>query len=500
MVYVLAVVLIAVNAVFVLIEFALMRVRPARVEVLARKGDSRAAAVQEILGRFDEYLAAMQLCMTMIALALGAVAEPEIAARLGGHLESWVGPMPTVWLRMISFSIAVCALAGVQIILAELIPRAVAIHYAEPIAFRGARPLRFLAGLLRLPVHVMTSCSKGLLTLFGLKSAAEAEHTVTVDEMRVLLGETHDKGAMPLERLLLLENLFDFAAAKVSDAMRPRERIAFLSLAKSWPENLDTIMRKRFTRYPLCEEGIDTVIGYVHLKDLVLKGSAAETDLKRLRRDLHEVADSEPLEKLLKIMPDKGIPMALVRDGLSRVAGLLTLEDIIEELIGEVRDEFDQPSVLDSGELFARAAVDANMPAGDRRAAVRFLLGKLASTRTGLDVNAAFDAIWERELKFASAVGRGVLVPHARLPGLPEPLVAVGRYAKPAAFPTPDGVAIRLVFLVLSPAETPVVQLKILQRIASLVTNENLRRKLWRAKTDEALLNLLSTADTLLAS
>jgi mannitol/fructose-specific phosphotransferase system IIA component (Ntr-type) len=108
--------------------------------------------------------------------------------------------------------------------------------------------------------------------------------------------------------------------------------------------------------------------------------------------------------------------------------------------------------------------------------------------------------VWERELKFASAVGYGVIVPHARLMGLTEPIIAVGRYAKAAPFPTPDGMPVRLVFLILTPAESPVMQLKILQRIASLVTNENLRRKLWRAKTDEALLEILRTGDTLLAS
>ncbi|HAZ07092.1 MAG TPA: hypothetical protein DCZ01_00910 [Elusimicrobia bacterium] len=500
MVYLLAAVLIAVNAFFVLIEFALMRVRPARVEVLARRGNPRALAVQDILGRFDEYLAAMQLCMTVISLALGAVAEPEIAEQLRGHFASWAGSLPPSWLRMFAFFIAVSALAGVQIVMAEMIPRAMAIHYAEPIAFYGARPLRLLAQFLRLPIRVTTDCSKGLLNLFGLKSAAEAEHAVSVDEMRVLLGETHDKGAMPLERLLLLENLFDFATAKVSDAMRPRERISFLCLEKSWAENLAMIRGKRFTRYPLCENDLDTVIGYVHLKDLILKESGPEPDLKKLRRDIFEVSGAEPLEKLLKTMPDKGIHMAVVRDGLSRVTGILTLEDIIEELIGEVHDEFDKPSVWASGELFSRAAVEANLPGVDRRAAVHHLLSKLKAGRPELDESAAFDAVWDRELKFASAVGRGVLVPHARLPGLSDPLIAVGRYAKPAPFPTPDGVPVRLVFLILTPAETPIIQLKILQRVASLVTNENVRRKLWRAKTDEALFTLLSTADTFLAS
>ncbi len=500
MILALSAVLIAANALCVLMEFALMRSRPARIEVLARKGNPRAVAVQEVLARFDEHLAALQLCLTVIALALGALAEPAVTRELETHFARWLAVLPQAWPRPLSFVVAVAGIAEVQIVLAELIPRAVALHYAEPIALAGARPLKAVAAALRLPVRLTTAMSKGLLKAFGVKSAAEAEHTVTVDEMRVLLGETQEKGALPLERLLLLENLFDFGAAKVADAMRPRGKIVCLSLGRPWRENLALVRRKRYSRYPLCEsDDPDTAIGYVHVKDLILREHPPEPDLKRLRRDLFEVSDAVPLEKLIKTMPDKGIHMALVRDGLNRVVGVLTLEDIVEELIGEVRDEFSRPRSWADGELFARAAVDSSLAPGDRRAAIKRLLEKLKAVRPELDAEAAFTAVWDRELKFASAVGRGVLVPHARLPGLVEPMIAVGRYAKGAAFPTPDGVPVRMVFLILTPAELPEIQLKVLQRIASLVTNENLRRRLWRAKTDEALLDTLRTGDTVLA-
>jgi CBS domain containing-hemolysin-like protein/mannitol/fructose-specific phosphotransferase system IIA component (Ntr-type) len=492
--------LVGVNAFFVLMEFALMRVRPARVEVLARKGSARAAAVQDVLSRLDEYIAAMQVCLASIAIALGAVAEPDVMAAVSGALTRWVGVLPPASIRAISFATAVAALAIVQLLFAEMVPRAVAANYAEPIALVGARPLKVLAWLLRVPIRLTTSVSRGLLALFGLKRPSEVDQTVGVDEMRVLLGEAQEKGRLPLERLLLLENLFDFGAAKAAEAMRPRERIAFLSLAKPWAENLAVIRDKRFTRYPLCELGLDTVVGYVHLKDLILSDAGAEPDLRRLRRDLFETTEAEPLERLVKTMPDKGAHMALVRDAGGRVAGLLTLEDVFEEIVGEIKDEFSRPRDWADGLLFTRAAVDANLPPGERDAAIARLLERLKTARPELDAKAAFDAVWGRELKFASAVGRGVLVPHARLPGLPEPMIAVGRYAKPPAVPTPDGVPIRLVFLILTPAETPVAQLKILQRIASLVTNETLRRRLWRVRTDESLLELLRTADTLLAA
>ena len=501
MILALIAVLIAINAAFVLLEFGLMRSRPARMEILARKGNPAAIAVQEVLARLDEHLAAMQVCLAVNSLALGAIGEPAVVAQLNAHFARWVSWLRPSWLHVLSFGIAVAALAGIQMILGELVPRAIALHYAEKIALFGARPLKTLAMSLRWPIRLTTACSKGILRLLGLKPASEADHSVSVEEMRVLLGETQDKGAMPLERLILLENVFDFASAKVAEAMKPREKIAFLSLARPWAENLAVIRQKRFTRYPLCEgDDVDTAIGYVHLKDMILREDSGEPDLKRLRRDLFEISDSEPLEKLIKTLPDKGVHMALVRDGLNRVVGLLTLEDIIEELIGEVRDEFGRSRGWADGELFAHAVVEANLPPGDRRSAISYLIARLKTARPELDGKAALEAVWERELKFASAVGRGVIVPHARLSGLAEPIIAVGRYAKPAGFPTPDGVPVRLVFLILTPLETPVMQLKILQRIASLVINENLRRKLWRAKTDESLLEILRTGDTLLAS
>ena len=138
--------------------------------------------------------------------------------------------------------------------------------------------------------------------------------------------------------------------------------------------------------------------------------------------------------------------------------------------------------------------------AADRRAAIAQLVARLKAAFPELNEAEVLQAVWERELKFSSGVGRGVAVPHARLPGLSRAMVAVGRFAKPVPFASPDNVPVRLVFLILTPTATPVVQLKVLGRIAAVVTHENLRRKLLRAKTAEALLDILRTADTMLAA
>lgn len=496
-----AALLIGANALFVLMEFALVKVRASRIEVLARKGDIRALSVQDIQTRLDDYLAAIQVGITVIALALGWVGEPVLAAWVGARLRELPWVLPPQVILALSFAVGLGVLSWAHIVFGELVPRSIGIQLAETVSLWGAYPLRIFVLFFKIPTEFMSFCSVSILKLLGLKSAAATESVLSVEEMRILLGETQEKGALPLERLFLLENLFDFGSAKVSEAMVPREKMAVLSLKKTWEENLETIRSRRFSRYPLCEDGQDSVIGMVHVKDLVLKAEAGQpTDLKRLRRDLAEVRDSDPLEKLLKYFPDKGIHMALVRDGLGSAAGLLTLEDIVEELVGEVHDEFDLPQAWSLMNVIVPGAVAVGLLSPDRRTAISELMGRLSAACPELKSAEAFQAVWDREMKFSSAVGRGVAVPHGRLLNLERPMVALGRFAKPVPFPSPDNAPVRLVFLILTPAGTPVIQLKVLGRIAALVTNENLRRKLLRAKTAESLLEILRTADTMLAA
>ncbi|MBI4676079.1 MAG: DUF21 domain-containing protein [Elusimicrobia bacterium] len=493
--------LILLNGLFVLVEFAIVRVRPSRIEMLARHGGKRALQAQEVLAHLDIYLAACQLGITMCSLALGWIGEPAIAKVLTqgfGWLPFAVGPKVV---HVVSFGAALILLSFAHIVLGEVVPRSIGIQLAEPVSLWGAYPLRTFFLVVKAPVSFMSRTSLALVRLAGLKPAAESESIVTEEEMRILLGETQEKGTLPFERLMLLENLFDFGSTKAGEVMIPIEKAAFLSLAKPWEENLETIRSRRLSRYLLCEAGIETIVGMVHVKDLVLKCEPAKApDLKALRRDLAEVKDGDAIEKFLKVFPDKGVHLALVKDAAGKAVGILSLEDILEELVGEVHDEHDLPQAWSLTELVVPGAVAIQMAAPDRQSAIQQLLDKLCAAVPGIDARETFKLIWDRETKFSSGVGRGIAVPHARLATVARPIVALGRFAKPVPFPAPDSVPVRLVFLILTPTASPILQLKILQRIASLVTNENLRRKLLRAKTPEHMLELLRTADTMLAA
>ncbi|MFA6318778.1 MAG: CNNM domain-containing protein [Elusimicrobiota bacterium] len=492
--------LILVNGVFVLVEFGLVRVRPSRIEMLARHGGKRALAAQDILSRLDVYLAAIQLGITVCSLALGWIGEPAIAKLLTAGFHRLPFEISPKAIHVVSFGLALALLSFGHIVLGELVPRSIGIQLAEATTLWAAIPLKFFNMVIRAPIAFMAHCSVSILRLMGFKPAAESESIVTEEEMRILLGETQEKGTLPFERLMLLENLFDFGGTRAGEVMTPLERAAFLSLDKSWPENLEAIRSRRLSRYLLCESGVETIVGMVHVKDLVLKTEpGAVPDLRALRRDLVEIKDSDPIEKLLKVFPDKGVHLALVKDGAGKAVGLLSLEDILEELVGEVHDEHDLPQAWSLSGLVVPGAVAIAMLSLDRQSAITQLLDKLHAAVPELDVKETFRLIWDRETKFSSGVGRGIAVPHARLPSLSRPIVALGRFAKAVPFPAPDAVPVRLVFLILTPASTPILQLKILQRIASLGTNENLRRKLLRAKSAEHMLELLRTADTMLA-
>ncbi|MBI4422334.1 MAG: DUF21 domain-containing protein [Elusimicrobia bacterium] len=495
--------LIALNAGFVLAEFALVRLRASRIELLARKGQPMALLLQDMLRNLDVYLSAVQLGITMASLGLGWIGEPAFARMLAPHFAGL--PFSAAVTHGLAFVAAFGTITFLHILLGELVPRSIAIQKAETVATLCALPLKAFTFVFRMPIMAMANLANSLLALFRIRSASEVDAHLSEEEIRLILGASEESSGFSLERLMLLENIFDLATAKVSEAMVPQYKVAYLSLAKGWEENLAVIRARRFSRYPLCEGDLDSVIGMIHVKDLLFAswsegGSTRMPDLRSLKREIVEVSPGESLQKLLKTFPDRGIQMAIVRNPTGGVAGVVTLEDILEELVGEIHDEHDLPQAWSLMDVVVPSAVRIGLEVQDRQILIRELIGRLKEAQPSLDAEEAARVVWEREEKFSSAVGHGVAVPHGRMASIEKPLIAVGRAPRGLPFPAPDKVPVRLVFLILTPAASPVAQLKILARIASLVSNENLRRRLLRAKTEEHLVDILRTADTVLAS
>ncbi|MFC1679195.1 CNNM domain-containing protein [Elusimicrobiota bacterium] len=498
---IISIVLLVLNAYFVMAEFALIKVRSSRLELLARQGNSGAAVAQKMLGELDVYLSACQLGITMASLGLGWIGEPAVA-----HLfEGWLRGVPLlageVFTHGIALTLAFGLITFMHIVAGELIPRSFAIQRAEFVSIWVTFPLRMFVLVFRLPIAFMADVSIWVLRRFGMGAAADADASVTEDEMRVIVGASGVKEGFSLERLMLFENIFDLARAKVSEAMIPREKVAYLSLARSWRENVQVIREKRFSRYPLCETDLDSVFGIVLLKDLVFSMETLdeEVDLRSHTRDIADLPPGESLQKVLRVFPDKGIHMAVIREGKGPVLGIVTLEDVLEEVVGEIQDEFDLPKAWSLADMIVPSAVEIDVKETDRKKVIGKMLDRLHQAHPTLDRGRALKAVLEREAKLSSAVGQGVAVPHARIPGLPRPMIAVGRSQKGFAFPAPDTKPVRLAFLILTPASKTTTHLKILARVASLTSNENLHGRLLRAKSPQRLMEILRTADTVLA-
>ncbi|MBV9080707.1 MAG: DUF21 domain-containing protein [Elusimicrobia bacterium] len=480
------------NAFFVMAEFALIRTQVPRVEVMQTHGTAGASLVLKILKHLDSYLSAIQIGITMCTLGLGWLGEPAVTHLISRHFAAvgFIGSHA----RLIGAAVSFALIMYFQIVFAELLPRNIAIHKAEAIALVISYPLEVYKRILQAPNWLLSKSAILVSDLVGVPPAGEAEQIYSEEEVRVMLGASQEKGLLPLDRLLLVENLFDLANLKVRDAMVPRERIIYLSTAQSWSDNLQVIWASHFSRFPLADPDLDHVSGLIHVKDLV---GIDNPDLSKLKRKIGTVQDTEPLQPLLKSMTGQGQQILLAMRG-ARVSGLLALEDLLEEIVGEIHDEFDAPSAWSLHGSLQPELVDLELRGASSEECVQALAARIQTVH-GIDPAQLIQAVLAREAQLPTAIGKGVAVPHARLASVSRPIIAVARSLKPVAFAAPDKVPVRLVFLILTPAAAPLEQLRILGRVAALVNNQTLLRRLMRAKNVAQFLDIIRTTEALVA-
>jgi CBS domain containing-hemolysin-like protein/mannitol/fructose-specific phosphotransferase system IIA component len=488
-----ALVFLFLNVFFVLAEFSLVRTLPARMEIMLSKGVNRAGLVLKILKHLERYLSAIQVGVTACTLGLGWLGEPAVA-RFVARLAGDEGPL-ALHAHAVGTVVSFLVITYFQVVFAELVPRNIAIQKAESLALLLAYPLEIYKRVVQVPSWFLAKSSSMILRVLGLAPAGEVEQVYSEAEVRVMLSSSQEKGLLPLDRLLLIENLFDLTTLKVRDAMVPRDKIVYLSTAKTWDENVAILRGHHFSRYPLADPDLDHITGLIHVKDL--GAFSGEPLLADIKRRIATVQDSEPLQPLLKTMATQGKHMMIAMRGL-RVAGLITLEDVLEEVVGEIHDEFDVPTAWTLHGMLAPELIDLDLKASTPRETVESLSLRVKATH-GVDPLPLVRAVLDRESQLPTAIGQGVAVPHARLPTIGKPIIAVGRANRPLAFNAPDKVPVRLVFLILTPASAPLEQLRILSRVATLVNNQTLRRGLMRAKNATQFLDIVRTSEALVA-
>jgi CBS domain containing-hemolysin-like protein len=336
--------LILASAFFVMAEFAAVRVRDTQLEALLDE-DPRARRALEVHRSLSHHLSAIQTGIVFCALALGAVGE-----ELFSHaFRNLFGQLP--WPRLLlplSSGLALLVMTTLQVVLAELVPRSLAIGAAMPWALRTAIPLLAWSRLVRPLTWCLTKFSHLVLWLLGTRPTADAEDMLPSEaEFRRMLERSQAKGSFELDRKELIGNLFDFSRRMVKEIAVPRAGVVCFDLTRSLEANLVLARTTPHTRIPLVEGDLDRVVGVIHLKELLwaMHEQDGALDLRTLARPAFFVPEMKPIQGLLLEFQQRKQHLALVVNEHGGVDGLVTLEDVLEELVGEIQDEFDREAI-----------------------------------------------------------------------------------------------------------------------------------------------------------
>jgi CBS domain containing-hemolysin-like protein len=355
--------LILLNGLFVAAEFAIVKVRSTQIEPLLKSGQSRATLVQHVINHLDQYISATQLGITVTSLVLGWLGEPLVAGLIE-PIMGLVGITGGALVGTVALVIAFGLITFLQIVVGELAPKHLAIRRPQRIALVLAGPLNAFFLVFRPFIWLLNVSATSFLRLLGMKPAREGEIAHSEEELRLLLGK--EKIFSSTGKNILL-NAMEMHKRTVREIMVPRTAVVFLSTVKTLEENIALAIDSQFTRYPLCEGDLDNVLGMIHMKDLFrlkdLRGSGSR--LLEIKRDVPFVPETMPLERILNIFLAKRVLLAIAVDEYGGTAGLVTLENVLEELVGEIRDEFDVEQLPVQKLSEDEFLVDGGMPLHD---------------------------------------------------------------------------------------------------------------------------------------
>lgn len=333
--------LVALNAFFVAAEFSLVKVRKTRLAELSETGSSQATVALNVTSKLDTYLSASQLGITLASLGLGWLGEPAIATLLHPLFKNLVG-WDEVLVRTVSMVIAFLIITFLHIVLGELVPKSIAIQDAEGTALRTAGPLKAFYKIFYPVISALNGLANIVLKQWGIEPANEADLAHTEEELRMLVDVSQRHGILDKMEGKLLDNVFEFSDRVVSEVMVPRQDMVCLYIQDSMEEVLKTVREFGHTRYPLCDDDKDNVIGLVHIRDLIGLREASEIqNISHVKRDILIVPEGMPISHLVQKMRAQRTHLAVVVDEFGGTAGMVTIEDLIEELVGEIYDEFE---------------------------------------------------------------------------------------------------------------------------------------------------------------
>jgi CBS domain containing-hemolysin-like protein len=333
--------LIFLNGFFVASEFALVKVRSSQLDLLEDEGNHRAGLAKHIIANLDAYLSATQLGVTLCSLALGWIGQPYIAGLLEPPL-SHIGITSQAVIDWISLALGFALITYFSIVLGELTPKTVSIRKALQTSLWVSAPLHLFYLIFRPAIWFLQVSAAGILRFLRLDPVAENELGHSEEELRLILTASDTKAEVtPLSKELLI-NALDFRRRVVRDIMTPRGDVIYLDAQDSFEANLQVAIESAHTRFPLVQGHLDNTIGLIHIKDLMKEMKKPKPDLLAVKRDLLPVPEFMPLDKLLNTFLAKRVHLALVVDEFGGAVGIVTMDNVLEELVGEIKDEFDQ--------------------------------------------------------------------------------------------------------------------------------------------------------------
>ncbi len=334
--------LVAANGFFVAAEFALVKIRMGEVRLLVIEGRRGATTARSILGHLDSYLSACQLGITFASLGLGWIGEPIVARQLGPLLH-WMGLSDHV-IHIISFAVAFSMITFLHITLGEQVPKIYAINRPQPTTLACAMPLVIFYKIFRPFIWMLNGSSNWMLKRAGIDVSSDHGGVQSEAELRMLVRETAEGGYVSNAESHLIENVLDLEDKVAGAHMTPRRDVVHLEVSDPLEDSLKTVAECGHTRLPLCDGGLDQVLGIVHLKDLYrsVQDSAREVSLRDVAREAMLVPATMPLDGLLRKFQKTRSHMAILIDEFGSAVGVITIDNVVEEVVGPIQDEFDE--------------------------------------------------------------------------------------------------------------------------------------------------------------
>ena len=334
--------LVLANAFFVAAEFAIVKVRASQIELLAQAGSRTAQMGQHLISHLDAYLSATQLGITLASLGLGWIGEPVVAKLIIGIMHAGGFEADPELAHRLALPIAFILITFLHIVFGELAPKSLAIQHSQQTTLAVAFPLWFFYLIFSPAVVALNWVSNQVLHLFGIGAASESAHYHSGEELRFLLEQGREGGTIEEDEHELIENVFEFGETSVREIMVPRTNIAAVDVTAPQGDLIKLLVEGGYSRIPVYEDSLDNVIGVVHAKDLITLMEHRDLIILRdLIRPAFFVPETKPIDDLLREFQRRKVHIAIVVDEFGSTAGLVTMEDVLEELVGEIEDEHD---------------------------------------------------------------------------------------------------------------------------------------------------------------